>query len=118
MATILSHTSISSNIHNNLNSHKNNVQKLYKFQCKCAKNSTENSSSEWEDFQEKGIGHWRFSCVLSFPWKPILSATGYTEYFFDENSGKVCRHVEHWNVPKMTLLKQILKPSRRQKRKD
>ncbi|GAA0154272.1 hypothetical protein LIER_12304 [Lithospermum erythrorhizon] len=236
MATILPHTSISSNIHNNLNSHKNNVQKLYKFQCKCAKNSTENSSSnqklepenvllkiawyssellgigaslfrspskteppkneldlismnelgmvdrevivetikddfqrsyfvtgdltldayeedcefadpagsfrglrrfkrncanfgslleksnmklmKWEDFQEKGIGHWRFSCVLSFPWKPILSATGYTEYFFDENSGKVCRHVEHWNVPKMTLLKQILKPSRRQKRKD
>lgn len=23
--------------------------------------------------QDKGIGHWRFSCVLSFPWKPILS---------------------------------------------
>lgn len=23
--------------------------------------------------QEKAIGHWRFSCTLSFPWKPILS---------------------------------------------
>ncbi|GFP94631.1 hypothetical protein PHJA_001607500 [Phtheirospermum japonicum] len=66
----------------------------------------------WEDFEDKGIGHWRFSCVMSFPWKPILSATGYTEYYFDEKSGKVCRHVEHWNVPKMTLLKQILRPSR------
>ncbi|KAL0347786.1 UNVERIFIED_CONTAM: hypothetical protein Scaly_1794600 [Sesamum calycinum] len=67
---------------------------------------------KWEDFEDKGIGHWRFSCVMSFPWKPILSATGYTEYFFDEKSGKVCRHVEHWNVPKMALLKQILRPSR------
>ncbi|KAH6756458.1 Nuclear transport factor 2 family protein [Perilla frutescens var. hirtella] len=66
---------------------------------------------KWEDFEDKGIGHWRFSCVMSFPWRPILSATGYTEYFFDEKSGKVCRHVEHWNVPKMTLLKQILRPS-------
>lgn len=67
---------------------------------------------KWEDFGEKAIGHWRFSCTLSFPWKPILSATGYTEYYFDEQSGRVCRHVEHWNVPKMALLKQILRPSR------
>ncbi|XAR63027.1 hypothetical protein NMG60_11022812 [Bertholletia excelsa] len=67
---------------------------------------------KWEDAEDKGIGHWRFSCVLSFPWKPILSATGYTEYYFDAQSGKVCRHVEHWNVPKMALFKQILRPSR------
>ncbi|KAL5062340.1 hypothetical protein RYX36_024077 [Vicia faba] len=67
---------------------------------------------KWEDFEDKGIGHWRFSCVLSFPWRPILSATGYTEYYFDAESGKVCRHVEHWNVPKMALFKQILRPSK------
>ncbi|GAB4861682.1 hypothetical protein Ancab_036935 [Ancistrocladus abbreviatus] len=73
---------------------------------------------KWEDFEDKGIGHWRFSCILSFPWRPILSATGYTEYYFDAQSGKVCRHVEHWNVPKMTLLKQILKPSRQIQRKE
>ncbi|KAF7826105.1 Nuclear transport factor 2 family protein [Senna tora] len=67
---------------------------------------------KWEDFEDKGIGHWRFSCILSFPWRPILSATGYTEYYFDAQSGRVCRHVEHWNVPKMALFKQILRPSR------
>ncbi|KVH91117.1 Protein of unknown function DUF2358 [Cynara cardunculus var. scolymus] len=61
---------------------------------------------------DKGIGHWRFSCTMSFPWKPILSATGYTEYYLSKDSGKVCRHVEHWNVPKMALFKQLLKPSR------
>ncbi|XP_020585750.1 uncharacterized protein LOC110028298 [Phalaenopsis equestris] len=67
---------------------------------------------KWEEYEDKGIGHWRFSCVMLFPWRPILSATGYTEYYFDIHSGKVCRHVEHWNVPKMALLKQIFKPSR------
>ncbi|XP_027772109.1 uncharacterized protein LOC107008097 isoform X2 [Solanum pennellii] len=65
---------------------------------------------KWEDFEDKAIGHWRFSCVLSFPWKPILS-----EYYFNEKSGKVCRHIEHWNVPKMALLKQIIRPSRGKK---
>ncbi|CAN6485230.1 unnamed protein product [Victoria cruziana] len=67
---------------------------------------------KWEDLEDKGVGHWRFICVMSFPWRPILSATGYTEYYFDAQSGKVCRHVEHWNVPKMALLKQIFRPSR------
>ncbi|KAI6707702.1 hypothetical protein NL676_010664 [Syzygium grande] len=22
---------------------------------------------KWEDFEDKGVGHWRFSCILSFP---------------------------------------------------
>uniref|UniRef100_A0A0A0K7I1 Uncharacterized protein n=2 Tax=Cucumis sativus TaxID=3659 RepID=A0A0A0K7I1_CUCSA len=47
--------------------------------------------TKWEGFEDKGIGHWKFSCILSFPWRPILSATGYTEYYFDARSGKVCR---------------------------
>lgn len=32
---------------------------------------TYNISYNW--WQDKGIGHWRFSCVMSFPWRPILS---------------------------------------------
>ncbi|KAL5647681.1 hypothetical protein ACJX0J_042036, partial [Zea mays] len=56
---------------------------------------------------DKSIGHWRFSCVMWFPWRPILSgdsslvevsqnqglisaATRYTEYYFCAESGKVC----------------------------
>uniref|UniRef100_A0A1J3GP00 Uncharacterized protein n=1 Tax=Noccaea caerulescens TaxID=107243 RepID=A0A1J3GP00_NOCCA len=69
---------------------------------------------KWENFEDKGVGHWKFSCVMSFPWKPILSATGYTEYYFDTDSGKICRHVEHWNVPKIALFKQLLRPSRKE----
>ncbi|RLM66249.1 uncharacterized protein C2845_PM16G17420 [Panicum miliaceum] len=68
--------------------------------------------TKWEDLEDKSIGHWRFSCVMLFPWRPILSATGYTEYYFDAESGKVCRHAENWNVPKMALLRQIFRPSR------
>ncbi|XP_011628905.1 uncharacterized protein LOC18424121 isoform X2 [Amborella trichopoda] len=47
--------------------------------------------TKWEDLEDKGIGHWRFSCVMTFPWQPILSATGYTEYYFNAQSGRVCR---------------------------
>ncbi|CAI0425095.1 unnamed protein product [Linum tenue] len=68
--------------------------------------------TNWEDFEDKGIGHWKFSCIMSFPWRPILSATGFTEYYFDPQTGRVYRHVENWNVPKMALLKQLLRPSR------
>ncbi|CAN1237364.1 hypothetical protein LINGRAPRIM_LOCUS1863 [Linum grandiflorum] len=71
--------------------------------------------TKWEGLEDKGIGHWKFSCVMSFPWRPILSATGYTEYYFDPQSGRVCRHIEHWNVPKMALLKQLMKPSKGRK---
>ncbi|KAL5727442.1 hypothetical protein ACHQM5_000638 [Ranunculus cassubicifolius] len=69
--------------------------------------------TKWEEFEDKGIGHWTFSCVMVFPWRPILSATGYTEYYFDPQSGKICRHAEFWNVPKMALLKQLLRPGPR-----
>lgn len=27
--------------------------------------------------QDKGIGHWRFNCIMSFPWRPILSGMFY-----------------------------------------
>ncbi|KAL3517208.1 hypothetical protein ACH5RR_024110 [Cinchona calisaya] len=42
---------------------------------------------KWEEFEDKAIGHWRFSCTLSFPWKPILSSmwsTGMSQNGFTE----------------------------------
>ncbi|CAM8960348.1 unnamed protein product [Rhodiola kirilowii] len=35
--------------------------------------------TKWEDFEDKGVGHWKFSCVMSFPWNPILSVMGVVE---------------------------------------
>ncbi|XP_074279809.1 uncharacterized protein LOC141605082 isoform X2 [Silene latifolia] len=67
---------------------------------------------DWEDLADKGIAHWRFSFVLSLPWTPLLSATGCTEFHFDAESGKVCRHIEKRDVPITILFKQILMPRR------
>ncbi|KAH7277693.1 hypothetical protein KP509_38G002700 [Ceratopteris richardii] len=64
-----------------------------------------------EEQEEKFVAYWRFSCVLKFPWRPILSSTGFTEYYFNSDSGRICRHVENWDVPKMALLGQVFKPN-------
>ncbi|CAL5030459.1 unnamed protein product [Urochloa decumbens] len=34
--------------------------------------------TKWEDLEDKSIGHWRFNCVMSFPWRPILSGMSRT----------------------------------------
>ncbi|CAN1237365.1 hypothetical protein LINGRAPRIM_LOCUS1863 [Linum grandiflorum] len=44
--------------------------------------------TKWEGLEDKGIGHWKFSCVMSFPWRPILSGT-----FFNP---KWYMHFEFW----------------------
>ncbi|XWS46140.1 hypothetical protein CRYUN_Cryun14cG0038100 [Craigia yunnanensis] len=74
----------------------------------------------------KGLGRFKRNCtnfgslieksnMKLMKWETLrfcdVAATGYTEYYFDAQSGKVCRHVEHWNVPKMALLKQLLWPT-------
>ncbi|WZZ48660.1 hypothetical protein YC2023_048767 [Brassica napus] len=67
---------------------------------------------KWENFEEKGVGHWKFSCVMSFPWKPILSATGYTEYYFDMESGKICRVFSISSIRfRLVLVRKHLKES-------
>ncbi|XP_013635680.1 uncharacterized protein LOC106450930 isoform X1 [Brassica napus] len=75
---------------------------------------------KWENFEEKGVGHWKFSCVMSFPWKPILSGKMISSEliiskflsFSITDVWAYARHVEHWNVPKIALFKQLLRPSR------
>eukprot|EP00250_Pteridium_aquilinum_P007319 c17063_g1_i1 orf=401-1135(-) len=64
-----------------------------------------------EGLTDKFVAYWRFSCVLKFPWRPILASTGFTEYYFNPESGRICRHVENWDVPKMALLGQVFKPN-------
>ncbi|MCO5595492.1 hypothetical protein L7F22_063391 [Adiantum nelumboides] len=70
-----------------------------------------------EELHDKFVAYWRFSCVLKFPWRPILSSTGFTEYYFNAETGRICRHVENWDVPKMALLGQVFKPNPALKRR-
>lgn len=72
---------------------------------------------KYEELQDKFVAYWRFSCVLKFPWRPILSSTGFTEYYFNVETGRICRHVENWDVPKMALLGQVFKPNPSSKRR-
>lgn len=70
-----------------------------------------------EELSDKFVAYWRFSCVLKFPWRPILASSGFTEYYFNPESGRICRHVENWDVPKMALLGQVFKPNPALKKK-
>ncbi|XP_051132624.1 uncharacterized protein LOC127252475 isoform X2 [Andrographis paniculata] len=76
--------------------------KRFKRNCSNFGNLLERSEMKlmkWEEYEDKGVGHWRFSCIMAFPWKPILSATGYTEYYWDQNSGRVCSmHAGMWST--------------------
>ncbi|ONM03201.1 Nuclear transport factor 2 (NTF2) family protein [Zea mays] len=55
--------------------------------------------TKWEDLEDKSIGHWR--PILSGDWSLvevshhqglIPAATGYMEYYFGAEWGKVCRY--------------------------
>ncbi|KAI5055907.1 hypothetical protein GOP47_0029714 [Adiantum capillus-veneris] len=70
-----------------------------------------------EELLDKFVAYWRFSCILKFPWRPILSSTGFTEYYFNAETGRITRHVENWDVPKMALLGQVFKPNPALKRR-
>ncbi|XP_073389589.1 uncharacterized protein [Physcomitrium patens] len=60
---------------------------------------------------DRVYARWRFNCILGLPWRPILAATGSTEYFFDSNSGKICKHVENWDISPADGVRQLFKPN-------
>lgn len=66
----------------------------------------------WEDAESSLKTKWRFKCVLGLPWKPILAASGGTEFFFS-GSGRIERHVESWDIEPMDALRQLIKPGRK-----
>jgi hypothetical protein len=71
--------------------------------------------TDWQEYEDRIYAKWRFNCVLGLPWRPILAATGSTEYFFDENSGKICKHVENWDISPADGVRQLFKPNRKRK---
>jgi len=72
--------------------------------------------TDWDD-SEPGVVRtkWRFSCVLGLPWRPSLAAAGGTDHFFEEQSGKMIKHVEKWEIEPLDALKQIIRPGREKK---
>ncbi|MCO5611475.1 hypothetical protein L7F22_065728 [Adiantum nelumboides] len=74
----------------------------------CFKNNYSNFGSLLEKFDvklvkskelhDKFVAYWRLSCVLKFPWRPVLSSTHFTKYYFNAKTRRICRHVENWDV--------------------
>ncbi|KAG0590105.1 hypothetical protein KC19_1G072000 [Ceratodon purpureus] len=73
--------------------------------------------TDWQEYEDRIYAKWRFNCVLGLPWRPILAATGSTEYFFDSNSGKICKHVENWDISPADGVRQLFKPNPKRKNK-
>ncbi|GMH39780.1 hypothetical protein BSKO_07678 [Bryopsis sp. KO-2023] len=68
------------------------------------------------DFQEDGNEiktKWRFSCLLDLPWQPRLAAGGSTTHVLDEDTNKVVKHIEDWDVEPSRVVKELLKPASR-----
>lgn len=54
---------------------------------------------------------WKFSCILDLPWRPKLAAAGSTVHVLDEETNKVVKHIEDWDVEPGQVLKSLLKPA-------
>lgn len=72
--------------------------------------------TDWQEYEDRIYAKWRFNCILGLPWRPILAATGSTEYFFDSNSGKICKHVENWDISPADGVRQLFKPNSKRKK--
>ncbi|CAI7893169.1 unnamed protein product [Closterium sp. NIES-54] len=66
---------------------------------------------DWQESEGTVTTKWRFSCVLGLPWRPILAASGSTDHFFNESTGKIYKHVERWDISPADGVKQLLKPN-------
>ncbi|EFN57785.1 hypothetical protein CHLNCDRAFT_143130 [Chlorella variabilis] len=64
--------------------------------------------TDWQEGEDELRTKWRFSATLSgLPWKPLLAAAGGTTFA----TGRVCKHIESWDIEPARVLRQLLKPS-------
>ncbi|EIE19457.1 hypothetical protein COCSUDRAFT_31253 [Coccomyxa subellipsoidea C-169] len=69
---------------------------------------------DWKETEEALETKWRFSAVLSLPWRPRLAASGGTTHVFSQVRGcQVIKHIESWDVEPAAVVRSLLKPSTR-----
>lgn len=39
--------------------------------------------TDWQELDDRLVTKWRFKCILSLPWRPVLAAAGGTQHVFD-----------------------------------
>ncbi|GJP52153.1 hypothetical protein CLOM_g11248 [Closterium sp. NIES-68] len=72
---------------------------------------------DWQESEGMVTAKWRFSCVLGLPWRPILAASGATDHYFNESTGKIYKHVEKWDISPADGVRQLLKPNPKLKKR-
>lgn len=68
-------------------------------------------TSAWEQNEDSLKVSWKFSAIVTIPWRPRLAASGATTYVFDESTGLVTDHIEEWNVEPKKVFQQLLRPA-------
>ncbi|KAK9915073.1 hypothetical protein WJX75_004413 [Coccomyxa subellipsoidea] len=68
---------------------------------------------DWRETDEALETKWRFSAVLTLPWRPRLAASGGTTHVFSQETGRVIKHIEAWDVEPSAVVRSLLKPSSR-----
>lgn len=66
---------------------------------------------DWKETDEALQTKWRFSAVLTLPWRPRLAAAGGTTHVFSKETGRVIEHIESWDVEPAAVVKSLLRPS-------
>lgn len=66
---------------------------------------------DWQEAQNQLETKWRVSGIVQLPWKPLLAAAGGTTHVFSQETGRVEKHIEMWDVEPGRVLKRLLKPA-------
>jgi hypothetical protein len=66
---------------------------------------------EWHEGEQELQTKWRFSAILDLPWRPRLAAAGGTTHVFNPETGRVCKHIEAWDVQPGRVVRELLRPS-------
>lgn len=68
-------------------------------------------TTTWDQNDDSLKVSWRFSAIVTTPWRPRLAASGATTYVFDGTTGLVTDHIEEWNVQPKKVFQQLLRPA-------
>ncbi|DBA68189.1 TPA: hypothetical protein ACH3X2_013898 [Trebouxia sp. C0005] len=68
---------------------------------------------DWQEADGQLETKWRVSGIVQLPWRPLLAAAGGTTHVFSQETGRVVKHIEMWDVEPGKVLKRLLKPAAR-----
>ncbi|KAL3150302.1 hypothetical protein ABBQ32_000150 [Trebouxia sp. C0010 RCD-2024] len=68
---------------------------------------------DWKEAEGQLETKWRVSGIVQLPWRPLLAAAGGTTHVFSQDTGRVVKHIEMWDVEPGKVLKRLIRPAAR-----